>query len=721
MIPTDHTSRKAAVETVPPKEKARQGFGLGDEAHAKIVTGYGFIYLKPESAPDLEIFVPEGLARHLQFYPGATFLAQPAAAPAGDRRPPVPPFTLRPRTGLEQEHAGGPKFIATIRFRNEPGALREFLGFAKARIAFRSIRAFGDRGAESADYVFEGSFTDRAATKTTLEEIADRCSRPVKIIDAQELTFHERDAVGHVSSNLYHFEAPLIGGRFLKFCLNPSPGFQVAGAWGQKIVRMAADFGIGNLRVDTSLMNEISYLISVECSELTNTAPITHFILKSLPPEVNVEALNGTEFVRLVPDGTPVDGGIAGRTAELNFLCTSPVSLTECAKKIQQSVNDALSSEGATATIKLGIDLGEPRKIGSDREWVARPHTLEHDAFRCLLDDGRFYFLGQLGKGGFGKVNEYLDLHTGKRVAGKLFTEAGKVRREEIEALKQATQPESRRNRNLVALEKVFYEDLVPVLIMERLDFCLKDHLDNPQRSDKERFLRGHSYPGGLGEFVDMALQLLTGLNDLHHLRSMIYGEASVTMSPNGRLNPLFVHRDISPGNIGGIIDKNDLVVWKLMDFGLVAAIPRSPAPGGPARGEIAGTSPYMSPQAYGGDLGPANDVFSLGIVFFQVLCDWHHPSRKMLGPNESIPIEVWARIQDPACTEEYDARNWSLSKKYSNGLQPDAESALREIILKMIALDTGKRYPDPSAAKASLHRWRNEFLGFPTKVARHR
>lgn len=81
---------------------------------------------------------------------------------------------------------------------------------------------------------------------------------------------------------------------------------------------------------------------------------------------------------------------------------------------------------------------------------------------------------------------------------------------------------------------------------------------------------------------------------------------------PDG--SPLgLIHRDVSPGNImishdGGV---------KLVDFGVAMAIARSAKT---TPGAIKGNVRYMSPeQSLGERLDPRSDVFSLGIVLFEL------------------------------------------------------------------------------------------------------
>lgn len=75
-----------------------------------------------------------------------------------------------------------------------------------------------------------------------------------------------------------------------------------------------------------------------------------------------------------------------------------------------------------------------------------------------------------------------------------------------------------------------------------------------------------------------------------------------------------FVHRDIKPQNV--LIDAAGRV--KLADFGIVQM---AAAPSLTTSGLVLGTADYISPeQAQGLPLGPASDLYSLGIVLFEML-----------------------------------------------------------------------------------------------------
>jgi serine/threonine protein kinase len=75
-----------------------------------------------------------------------------------------------------------------------------------------------------------------------------------------------------------------------------------------------------------------------------------------------------------------------------------------------------------------------------------------------------------------------------------------------------------------------------------------------------------------------------------------------------------FVHRDVKPDNI--FVDQGDRVT--LTDFGIAKAAWGTQLT---KTGMLVGTPQYMSPeQAQGEDVGPATDIYALGIVAYQML-----------------------------------------------------------------------------------------------------
>src|SRR5579859_98980 len=76
------------------------------------------------------------------------------------------------------------------------------------------------------------------------------------------------------------------------------------------------------------------------------------------------------------------------------------------------------------------------------------------------------------------------------------------------------------------------------------------------------------------------------------------------------------LHRDIKPTNILMTMDGTPV----LGDFGLAKMMERS-GPGLTQSGMIVGTPEYMSPEQCSGEkIGPAADIYSLGVVAYQML-----------------------------------------------------------------------------------------------------
>ena len=93
----------------------------------------------------------------------------------------------------------------------------------------------------------------------------------------------------------------------------------------------------------------------------------------------------------------------------------------------------------------------------------------------------------------------------------------------------------------------------------------------------------------------------------------------------------MIVHRDISPQNIL-ISFEGDV---KLTDFGIAkAATKATTTDAGALRGKLL----YMSPeQAWGKPMDRRSDVFSLGIVFYEMLTD----QKPFLGNSEMSILET--------------------------------------------------------------------------------
>ncbi|RSZ62717.1 Stk1 family PASTA domain-containing Ser/Thr kinase [Corynebacterium hylobatis] len=198
-----------------------------------------------------------------------------------------------------------------------------------------------------------------------------------------------------------------------------------------------------------------------------------------------------------------------------------------------------------------------------------------------LLDD-RYRIDHPIARGGMSTVYRCVDLRLGRAVAAKVLDE------------KYITDPVFRQRfrREALAMAQLTHPNLVNVY-----DF------------------------GSDGDHLFLVMELITGgtLRELLAERGPMppHAAAAVLRAVLTGLSAAhtagMVHRDIKPDNI--LINGDHRV--KLADFGLV----RSATAATTATNQIVGTAAYLSPeQVDGTDITPASDVYSAGIVLFELL-----------------------------------------------------------------------------------------------------
>jgi beta-lactam-binding protein with PASTA domain len=200
------------------------------------------------------------------------------------------------------------------------------------------------------------------------------------------------------------------------------------------------------------------------------------------------------------------------------------------------------------------------------------------------LFDGRYMIERQIGSGGMADVYLATDQSLGRKVAIKILSDryardAGFVERFRREAAAAA----SLRHPNIVTVYDRGEAMGTSYIAME--------YLDGPTL--KEEITRRAPLPEP--EAVNYATQALAALEAAHRQG--------------------VVHRDVKPHNMV-LTDEGRL---KVTDFGIARAANTQQMT---EVGSIVGTAQYLSPeQARGLAVGPESDIYSMGVVLYEMLC----------------------------------------------------------------------------------------------------
>src|SRR5215470_3856529 len=261
----------------------------------------------------------------------------------------------------------------------------------------------------------------------------------------------------------------------------------------------------------------------------------------------------------------------------------------------------------------------------------------------------RFEILQLLGEGGMGAVYKAHDRELEKDVALKLIrTELarnpGILQRfkQEIILARQIT------HRNVIRIFDIGQADAHKYITMEYLE-----------GRDLRAVLREKSkLPPE--EAAKIVLQICRALEAAH-------GEG-------------VIHRDLKPQNI--MLDGNGRAY--VMDFGIARS---AYLPGMTQTGALVGTPEYMSPeQAKGEKLDERSDLFSLGVIFYELL------TATSPYPADAPLATLWKRLQEkPKPPVEVD---------------PEVPKALSDIVMKALEIEPENRWANAGEIAQQLELW---------------
>jgi eukaryotic-like serine/threonine-protein kinase len=163
------------------------------------------------------------------------------------------------------------------------------------------------------------------------------------------------------------------------------------------------------------------------------------------------------------------------------------------------------------------------------------------------------------------------------------------------------------------------------------------------------------------------------------------------------------IHRDLKPANIL-VLEVDGEPTPRIIDFGLAGEVqPRSP--GGAKVQPLGGTPGYMSPeQARGGDLDTRTDVFSLGVVLYELLAGQmpFETGDKQRAPALPAPLPS-TKAADESQEAKIAAANRSVkAKRLARALRGDLDA----IAAHAVEIDRSRRYASPSELAADIRRY---------------
>jgi serine/threonine-protein kinase len=241
---------------------------------------------------------------------------------------------------------------------------------------------------------------------------------------------------------------------------------------------------------------------------------------------------------------------------------------------------------------------------------------------------GKYQILSNLGSGGFGTVFLAKDTWIDKKVAIKVPHRQGG---DDGEMLQEP--------RLLAALD---HPNIVGILTAERVDGVFFIVMEYVKGESLEAILdREKSFD--VARAIAHTAQILKGVEHAHHAQ--------------------ILHRDLRPANV--LVSESGIV--KVADFGTSRLLERSHAT------TVIGSPPYMAPEQFQGRAVLASDIYSVGVMLYQMLTG----SLPYFSPN---PAQIEKMVAQGRCTPP-KIRNAQVPREIS------------DIAMKALAPEVSERY----------------------------
>ena len=336
-----------------------------------------------------------------------------------------------------------------------------------------------------------------------------------------------------------------------------------------------------------------------------------------------------------------------------------PERVVHCNETLEQRLRvEDEQAAGRPAGDGTVLPEPDPAEIQSSRGAKATDYSVGD------VIDARFKILDVLGQGGFSKVYRVLDDVEGEERAFKLFDNAAgyEAVRREIGALRKVRHPH---------VVEVYWagktNDGDWYLITEYIDGQSLDEYATGKQHLRDR------------EAVDVALDVLDALVAIHPNSERLgeldrkRGDDELSEAEYDEWRELqdkgLVHRDIKPLNV--MLTRTGA---KLLDFNIASRV------GDPVRTQ-SGTPPYQAPDADLTRWDVSTDLFAVGVMLYELLCNGQHPypaARPM--PDEAIIDPQSIRRDLDSTTAEFLRRACASDRDTRFKTAAEMRTELREI-----------------------------------------
>jgi serine/threonine-protein kinase len=234
---------------------------------------------------------------------------------------------------------------------------------------------------------------------------------------------------------------------------------------------------------------------------------------------------------------------------------------------------------------------------------MSTPHAMEQGTGAIYIAD-RYRVVARVGYGGTAIVYRCVDEHDGRIVAVKALRTNGPLLQEAAARFRREAHLAAQLSHRHIVRVMDFGYSRVPAAnspspwandVDQAVPFVAMEYIFGPSLKDVVRRI----YPMPLKWVYDLGYQLCGALEAAHALD--------------------VVHRDVKPQNVM-LVDSEVELIAKLTDFGIARQV------GGDfttltIAGQVLGTPDYLAPeQVMGEPGGPSCDLYSLGIVLYELI-----------------------------------------------------------------------------------------------------